>query len=208
MTRPMDGTGRPPGFDAGTDWAELYRRQAARAGLLPHYAAALELGTGDRLLAIGSGPGYTALRLAPHVAPGAVYAVDRHRAAAAFCRDRAAEAGRSNVHPIVADATAPGLRFVDPIAALVAFVLHHATSPRAVLAGIAGAVPPGSPVLVVEYDPDADGAVGPPVEARLAPDRVTAWLTAAGFAVDDRHDLPEESYAVLARRADGRALGR
>lgn len=204
----MGGTGRPSGFDAGTDWAELYRRQAARAALLPHNAAALELEAGDRLLAIGSGPGYTALRLAARVDLGAVYAVDRHRSAAAFCRDRAAEAGRSTVHPIVADATAPGLRFADPIATLVAFVLHHAASPRAVLAGIAGAVPPGSPVLVVEYDPDAAGAVGPPVEARLPPDRVAARLTAAGFAVEDRRGLPEESYAVVARRVDGRALER
>lgn len=185
----MGGTGRPSGFDAGTDWAELYRRQAARAALLPRYAAALELEAGDRLLAIGSGPGYTALRLASRVDLGAVYAVDRHRSAAAFCRDRAAEAGRSTVHPIVADATAPGLRFADPIATLVAFVLHHAASPRAVLAGIAG-------------------AVGPPVGARLPPDRVAARLTAAGFAVEDRRGLPEESYAVVARRVDGRALER
>jgi protein-L-isoaspartate O-methyltransferase len=50
-------------------WDEVYARQVKRASLVNDWMEALRLKTGDRLLEVGSGPGYVSLVLADRVGP-------------------------------------------------------------------------------------------------------------------------------------------
>lgn len=190
------------GFDErlhDADWAEVYRRQVERGGVVPEFAEALGLGSGDAVVEVGSGPGYTALRLSERVAPGPVYALDRSPGALRYLRREMADQGVENVRPVVTDAEALALRFSQPVGVLAAFVLHHTDDPARVLAELGRALPAGSRVLVVEYHPDAPGEVGPPPEHRIAPAEIREWLAAGGFEVVRRRDHPEEKYSLLAR---------
>ena len=192
-----------PDSMAGADWAAVYERQAARGGLVPRLADRLGLEAGDRVLEVGCGPGHATAVLADRVSPGRVLALDRNRGALDYLRD-GVRPDPDAVDPVVGDVASLPVRFGAPTPALVAFVLHHVASPARALRALGAALPPGSPVLVAEYDPDAPGDVGPPLDRRLAPAAVRDWLDAAGFVPEAPVDLPEEAYAVRARRAPGR----
>lgn len=209
--------------EAAVDWAAVRERQAARSGILDSCCDLLSLAAGDDVLELGCGPGYYTERLARRVAPGRVYALDARRDALRYLRatagdspedgagDWLAEGGAadslSHVRPLVGDAGSLPLRFADPTAVLAAFVLHHVEAPRRVVEAVAAAVPPGSPLLVVEYDPATDGEFGPTVERRIPRRHIREWLEGTGFAVDREEDFPEEKYAVLARRTTTDSAG-
>ncbi|MBT5369802.1 MAG: methyltransferase type 12, partial [Nitrospinaceae bacterium] len=53
-------------------WAEVYKRQEMRAGLVEEWLEALALQPGDRVLDMGSGPGFVSLVLADRVGVGGV----------------------------------------------------------------------------------------------------------------------------------------
>jgi ubiquinone/menaquinone biosynthesis C-methylase UbiE len=182
---------------ADADWAEIYERQAARGGLVDRFVDLLGLSRGDDVLCLGSGPGYTALELADIVRPGTVVAIDRRPGALGYLQS---VAGGTPVCPVAGDATALPLCPGAPTAALAAFLLHHVADPGAVLASVGRALPLDSRLLVVEYHPDAPGEFGPGLERRLAPGDVRARLGEAGFTIERTVDLPEEKYAVRARR--------
>lgn len=191
-----------PDSMAGADWAAVYDRQAARGGLVPRLADLLDLVPGDRVLEVGCGPGHATAVLADRVAPGRVVALDRHRGALDYFRD-VTRPDPDAVDPVVGDVRSLPVRFDAPTPALLAFVLHHVEAPARALEAVAAALPAGSTVLVAEYDPGAPGEVGPPLDRRLAPGDVAGWLDAAGLAPEAPVDLPEEAYAVRARRTPG-----
>lgn len=190
------------GFDRemhSADWAEVYERQAARGDLVDEYAALLDLEAGDTVLELGSGPGHATARLAERVRPGRVVAVDRHLAALQFLH-RETDADTDHVAAVVGDVTSLPVRFETPTPAVAAFVLHHVATPERAIGAIGSALPPGSPLLVVEYDPAGAGEFGPPVDHRLAAASVEAWLADADFDAERTLALPEEKYAILAQR--------
>ena len=94
-------------------WDEVYARQVQRAALIGAWMEALRLKKGDRVLEIGSGPGYVSLALAERVGgTGAVYAVDLSAEALAHLARLQKERGVSNIQRFVADAATlklPGL---------------------------------------------------------------------------------------------------
>jgi ubiquinone/menaquinone biosynthesis C-methylase UbiE len=183
----------------GADWAAVYERQAERADLVSRLCDLLGLAAGDHVLEIGSGPGHTSVQLAARVEPGTVYAVDRQPDALAYLLTEA-EGDTERIRPIVGDAESLPVCFDRPTPTLVAFVLHHVDDPARALESIASSVPESSPLLVVEYHPEAAGEVGPPIDHRLAPAKLREWLAAAGFTVESADDLGDEKYGLLARR--------
>jgi SAM-dependent methyltransferase len=174
------------------------RRQRARDHLVPAWLDRLGVEAGASVVDVGCGPGLTAVRCAERVGPGgAVYALDRDPTVLAVLAREAELAGV--IHPVVTDAAAPGVRFDRPVRALLALVLHHADRPAQVVGALVEALAAGSRLLVVEYDPDAAGEVGPSLDRRIAPDRLVAWLDAAGVAVDGPRSLEGECYGVSGR---------
>lgn len=195
----MDGDDAFDRDMSDADWEGVYERQAARGELTTRFCELLGVQSGDSILELGCGPGYTTAQLAAEVAPGSVYALDRQEAALRYLRDNVAQ-HESRIHPLCGDVAAVPLCFTDPIPALVTFVLHHVERPGAALDAVASVLPPGSPFLVAEYHPEATGDVGPPLDHRLAPERVRDWLSESGFDLGETTSLPEEKYAIVARR--------
>ena len=182
-------------------WDEVYDRQVARDEYVSRWLDEITVETGDAVLEVGSGPGYTALRAAQRVGPsGVVYAVERNRDALRYLQRRMGETDVGNVEPIHADAEALPVRFDRPVVALLTYVLHHADHPKRLLAELSQALPTESRLFVCEHHPDGPGEEGPPIDHRLAPNRLRDWLEDAGFEVDRSVDFENESYAFVCRR--------
>jgi ubiquinone/menaquinone biosynthesis C-methylase UbiE len=180
----------------------MHQHNAARLPS-PEIVYARQAEPGDNVLEIGSGPGYSSLKIARLVAPGGtVYAVDPWPEALRFLRELQADQGVSNILPIEADASAldhvPG-----PVTAvLMTMVLHHASDPAALVANVARLVPPGARGVIAEYDPDGPGEKGPTLVHRLAPDYVRAWCEEADFdIVTFARQSPDHYMFVVERRA-------
>ena len=182
-------------------WADVYDRQVARDEYVSRWLDEITVETDDTVVEVGSGPGYIALRAARRVGPsGVVYAVERNRDALRYLQRTMGEADVGNVELIHADAEALPVRFDRPVIALLTYVLHHADRPTRLLAELSRALPTESRLFVCEYHPDGPGEEGPPIDHRLAPDRLRDWLEDAGFEVDRTIDFENESYAFVCRR--------
>ena len=184
-------------------WDEVFARQRLRAELVDDWFAAMEIEPGATVLDVGAGPGYVSLLLADSVgSEGLVYALDRSAEALAYLEDLQRERGIGNIHCVVADATtwAPqGDRFD---AALVTMVLHHVDDPARMIANLASILPAGAPLVIGEFHPDGPCEVGPPRDARIAPELFRQWGEAAGFElIEYRRQTPEHFMLAFRRRA-------
>lgn len=183
-------------------WDEVYARQAKRSDLVSEWLDALSLKAGDRVLEVGSGPGYVSLILADRVGQdGVVYAVDRSAEALAYLARLQQERGIRQIKRIVADAATVGPAELQPNAALITMVLHHANDPAAVLGNVGRLLPVGALAVIGEFDPEGPAEYGAPRAHRLAPDRVKAWSRDAGFSVLDCRNQTPEHYMLLVQRA-------
>jgi ubiquinone/menaquinone biosynthesis C-methylase UbiE len=185
-----------------TTWDAVYARQVQRADLVPAWIEALGLKPGNRVLDVGSGPGYVSLGLADHVGPeGIVYAVDRSPDALAHLQRLQQERKISQIQRVVADVgtlQGDGLR-AD--AALISMVLHHADDPAGLLRNVHRLLPPHARAVVAEFHPQGPCEHGAPREHRLPPEQVRAWCEAAGFKVLDYRRQSPETYMLVAERA-------
>jgi ubiquinone/menaquinone biosynthesis C-methylase UbiE len=182
-------------------WDEVYARQASRAGLVADWMDALRLKTGDRVLEVGSGPGFVSLVLADRVrSSGVVYAVDVSDEALAYLERLQAERGVSNIKRLAADAGTLELPDARADAALISMVLHHADDPPAILRNVARLLRPLGLAVVAEFHPDGPCDHGPPWSHRLNPRQVRIWCEAAGFLTLDQRRQSPEHYLVLVRR--------
>lgn len=180
---------------------EVYARQVKRADLVGEWMDALRLKTGDRVLEIGSGPGYVSLVLADRIGPTSiVYAVDRSAEALAHLERLQKERGVSHIRRIVADAATLEPTGLSANSALITMVLHHADDPAAILRNLARLLNPGGLAVVAEFHPDGPCEQGPPRAHRLTPHQVRTWCEAAGFlTLSERRQTPEH-YMVLVQR--------
>jgi ubiquinone/menaquinone biosynthesis C-methylase UbiE len=184
-------------------WDEVYARQAQRVGLVGEWMDALRLKKGDRVLEIGSGPGYVSLLLADRVGPmGMVYAVDRSPEALAFLERLQQERGVANIERFVADAAALKPTGFRGDKALLSMVLHHAADPTGILQNIADLLSPAGLLVIAEFDPDGPCDRGPPREYRLTSHQIRAWCETAGLLVlTERRQTSEHYMMVVKRRA-------
>jgi ubiquinone/menaquinone biosynthesis C-methylase UbiE len=191
------------GLEAGGPGAELmFRRQEEKAHVLAELMDRLGLRPGDRVLDVGSGPGFGSLLAAARVGPtGHVWSLDLSRPALDHLMARCAERGVHWVTPVPADAR----RFDLPDPSINRFLmldmLHHAADPEAVIRRAGQVLPPGCRGVVSNYDPSAPGRFGPRPSRRIPEPSVRAWLEAAGFAIESEWRPPDEHYAQVVRRA-------
>lgn len=180
-----------PRYVLGHSAAELERltRQAAIfEAVTRDLLVRAGVGTGGRVLDIGSGAGDVSLLAAGLVGPsGHVVAVDRAAPAVALARARMADAGLAQVEVRHAELDAlelPGA--VDT--AVGRFVLMHQADPPRTLARAAALVRPGGRVAMIESHLDAFGDGWPswPRSAAYAAilDRIRAAIHAAGGRTD------------------------
>ena len=133
----------------GAGWLERQEREREeRTDLL---LEELGLAPGMQVADVGAGTGYMARRMAPRVAPGAVFAVDVQPEMVAMLREMVARNGLSNVRPVLGTERSAGLPPAGIDLALLVDVYHELAFPYEVMASIVQALKPGGRVVLVEY---------------------------------------------------------
>jgi SAM-dependent methyltransferase len=145
--------------------------------------AALGLRPGDVACDVGVGPGYFALRIAHVVGPtGRVHAVDVDPRMIELLSRRAADAGLSNVRPILARDGELGLP-PEPCAAILAVnSFHHFPDRRGALAQLVSRVAPGGHLAIVDFH-GGELPIGPPPDHKVGRETFLEDAQAAGLAV-------------------------
>ena len=139
----------------GTDEEELRRLRAQHDTWHPETADLWEragFSTGQVILDLGCGPGFTSLELAERVgAEGRVLAVDGSPKFADFLRHRAASAGLQQVEVAVADVRTLDLPAASMDAAFARWLFCFIEEPQGVIERVARVLRTGGRLVVVDY---------------------------------------------------------
>jgi SAM-dependent methyltransferase len=145
--------------------------------------AALGLRAGDVACDVGVGPGYFALRIARAVGPaGRVHAIDVDPRMLELLARRTADAGLSNVRPLLAG---DGEIAVPPepcAAVLTVNTFHHFEDRPAALARLASRLAPGGRLAVIDFH-EGESPVGPPPDHRVSREAFLEDARAARLAI-------------------------
>lgn len=200
-------TKRQPAKVMGFEGAAWLEREGRAEEEKPEVVlAAMELRDGLTVAEIGAGTGFFSRRLAKAVGPsGKVYAVDIQPEMLDLLKTYAAKEGISNVIPVLATETDPGLpaRGIDRI--LLVDVYHELQQPEPVLARIRDSLAPGGTVTLVEYRLEGDTASHIKIEHRMSVEQVLAEWNAAGFELLNQiEDLPAQHLFIFSARRGAR----
>jgi ubiquinone/menaquinone biosynthesis C-methylase UbiE len=135
---------------AGAAWLERAEREREeRTDLL---LDSLPLKPGQVVADIGAGTGYFASRLARRIHPGGrVLAVDIQPEMLAVLTNNMAQAGVTNVFPVLGTIRDPGLSANSVDLVLMVDVYHEFEFPREMMQAICRALKPNGQVVLVEY---------------------------------------------------------
>ena len=189
------------------DWDEIGRRQVGRIDLVREWIALTGMRAGSRVLDIGPGPGEFTCEYAKVVgAAGKVYALEKAESALAHLRRALDGRGLGNVVVLAGDAEEAVETDGDVDLVMITDVLHHLDHPQAALRNVASAMCRHTRVLIAEFDPQAEGLIGPPLEHRLAARQIKGFLERAGLRPIAEGRQAFEHYFVMAERGNN-AMG-
>lgn len=139
----------------GTGDAELERLEVQHHVWRRHVLESWDragIGIGDRVIDLGSGPGFAALDLARLVGrDGVVTAIERSPRFASHLKVEAARLGLGNIAAIEADVLDAPLGNEDVDAVWIRWLLCFLAAPSALLGKVAAALRPGGVLVVHEY---------------------------------------------------------
>ena len=184
------------GFGDAARWSHVFDDPGRDEWQKPHEVIqALALAPDAVVADIGAGTGYFAMRLATMIPRGRVYAVDVEPDMVRHLAERARREHRSNVVAVAGTPHDPRLpRKVD--VALLVDVYHHVGDRPAYFRALHGALAPAGRVAIIDFRMDAP--IGPPREARVAPERAVDEMRGAGYALSQRHEfLPHQYFLVF-----------
>lgn len=134
----------------GADWLERPEREVEENSAL--LLASLKLQPGDAVADIGAGTGYYTRRLAKLVGEkGTVYAVDIQPEMLELLTNKLAQAGVTNVKPVLGTLTDPKLPRASVDAILMVDVYHEFSHPYEMAAAMVEALRPGGRLIFVEF---------------------------------------------------------
>lgn len=183
-------------FTDADKWAKMFDDPKRDEWQKPHeLIGALALKPDAIVADIGAGTGYLTVRLAHMTPRGRIYAVDVEPDMVAYLRNRAAKSGLKNV--VAVQATAGKLNLPEKVdMAVLLDVYHHIDDREAYFRQLKGLLKPGAKVAIIDFRLDAPQ--GPPVSARLAPDRIRAEMKRAGYELAQEHEvLPHQYFLVF-----------
>lgn len=168
----------------------------------------LHLRRGDRVADVGAGTGYFTVRLARAVgARGRVYAVDIDDSALRYMRRRFRQEKLPQITVIAGTAADPKLPArVDLI--FICDTWHHIDDRVAYARVLRSYLTNAGRLVIVDFKPDADPAIGPPKEMRLSPEQITRELQDGGFEVTPEPDFLPLQYVLVATAAPARSRGK
>ncbi|HEY1290691.1 MAG TPA: class I SAM-dependent methyltransferase [Burkholderiales bacterium] len=183
-------------FGDAEKWSHVFDDPERDAWQKPHQVLqALALKPDAVVADLGAGTGYFSARLANMFPRATVYAVDVEPDMVKYLGERAKREGLKNLKPVAAragDAQLPAK--VDLV--LLVDVYHHIEDRERYFRKLAASLKPGGRLAVIDFR--LDSPEGPPKEARIAPDRVKAELSAAGYSLVAEHGfLPRQYFLIV-----------
>ena len=186
-------------FDDAENWAKEFDKPERDAWQKPEQVVeALHLDRTSSVADVGAGTGYFALRIAKRIPEGKVFAADVEPDMVRYLGERAQREHVANLVPVQASADAANLSEpVDLI--LVVDTYHHIGNRIPYFSKLKSSLRPGGRLAIIDFK--ADSLIGPPVEHRISPEKVTEELAAAGYALAENQDLPRQYFLVFRARA-------
>jgi len=183
------------GFSGAAQWASVFDDPARDAWQKPHEViGALGLSAGASVADIGAGTGYFAVRLAHMVSGGKVYAVDTEPDMVKYLAERAAKSGLTNLIAVQGSPASPNLPAKVDLVLLVD-VFHHIGDRARYFRDLRSSLTAGGKVAIIDFR--ADSPVGPPAQARLAPQQVIDEMIQAGYTLDKTQDFLPNQYFLI-----------
>jgi len=197
MHQPDDATVRHA-FDDVPHWQAVLDDPARDAWQKPAaLVQALGIRPGMTVADLGAGTGYFSRYLSAAVGDkGTVLAVDPEVKLVRHLRDRAEKDGTANVVPILASLDNPRLPAGAVDLVLIVNTVHHIDARTDYFRRLQRALQPGGRVAIVDYKKEPL-PVGPPPAHKLAPEQVTAELTAAGYRLVEHPDVLPYQYVLV-----------
>ena len=183
----------------GAGWLERPQREREeRTDLLLELLA---LQPGDTVADIGAGTGYFALPMATLVGDsGRVLAVDIQPQMLAIIERRAREGKVTNIVPVLATETDPGLPAGEVDVVLVVDAYHEFSHPREIISSVAASLSPRGRVVLVEYRGEDRSVPIKPLH-KMTVAQARREMAAAGLALEQVHDDLPRQHVMVFRRA-------
>lgn len=160
--------------------------------------AALAIAPGSVACDLGVGPGYFALPMARAVGPGGrVHAIDVDPRMIEILERRLADAGVTNVRPLLAEGGEVALPPEPCDVILLVNAFHHFPDPPGTLRRLATSLRPGGRIANVDFH-EGEIPVGPPPEHKLSRASFLAAAAEAGLEIaDEKTFLPYQYFVIL-----------
>ena len=182
-------------FGDAEKWAHVFDDPERDTWQKPHEVIkALALKPDAAVADLGAGTGYFSARLANMFPKATVYAVDLEPDMVKYLGERAKRESLANLKPVQAaagDARLPSK--VDLV--LLVDVYHHIENREGYFRKLTASLKPGGRVAVIDFR--LDSPEGPPKQARIAPEKVKAELSAAGYALAAEHGFLSRQYFLV-----------
>ena len=163
---------------------------------------ALSLKPGDRVIDLGAGTGYFAIRIAKVVPKGTVIGVDIEPSMVSYMKARAEKTGLKNVSGIVADSP-DDVRLNEPVdVVIVVDTYHHIASRKSYFEGVKDWLNPDGRLVIIDFNKKSPQ--GPPVNHRIPPEGVREELEAIGYEQSSSHDFLPYQYFLEFKVRDSR----
>lgn len=168
----------------------------------------LRIADGSVVADLGAGGGWFTVRLARRVGPnGRVYAEDiQHEMIEAIRRRVERENMSPRVIPVLGTPSDPGLPAGALDAVLIVDAYQEMADKVALLRNVARALKPNGRLGIINFNLEGGGP-GPPMEERVAPERVLRDATAAGLRLASEERFLRYQYMLVFEKAD-RTAGR
>jgi SAM-dependent methyltransferase len=187
-------------FNDAETWAKRFDDPARDLWQKPDETLdALQLTRTTSVADIGAGTGYFSVRIARRVPDGKIFAVDIEPDMVRYLGERARREHLDVLRPVQASADSPDLP--EPVdVVLVVDTYHHIDNRVAYFSRLKSSLRTGGRLAIVDFKPDA--SEGPPSAHRIPPERVTAELEQAGYALLATHRfLPQQYFLVFEKKA-------
>ena len=182
-------------FSGAEQWAHIFDDPKRDAWQKPHEVIqALALKPDAVIADIGAGTGYFSARFANMVPKGRVYGVDIEPDMVKYLAERAKREGLKNLTAIAGAPEDPRLPEKADLIILVD-VYHHIENRERYFSHLQKSLKPGGRVAIIDFR--LDSPQGPPVGARITPERVTAELRRAGYALSQEHGFLPNQYFLI-----------
>ena len=184
----------------GANWLERIERQEEEQ---PDQAvAAMGLKASDTVADIGAGTGYFSFRMSHWVPEGKVLAVDIQRQMLDIIHRKMADAGVTNIEPVLGRIDDPNLPENAVDVALMVDAYHEFSHPREMMEALVRALRPGGRVILLEYRLE-DPAVPIKRLHRMSEAQVKKEMAAVGLSfVENRDFLPQQHFLVFEKASD------